>query len=260
MLSRSLDFDPIFIGGEGRSGTTLMRVILDSHSGIACGPESHFIADRRLREFHHQFRRRWQHRAETFGYSQHDLDILFVDFVRGWTETYMQRKGKRRWADKTPRNIHALPYIWELFPTAKVIHMIRDGRDVACSIMPQSWGPNTIGAAARRWVKCIRAGIVHRDKPQRYLEVRYEDLVRQPERETRRVAAFIDEPWESALLDFRRLPHDLAVRAEATTKQELMRPPHTSSIGRWRRELSAYAVWRYRRIAGETLQLLGYEV
>lgn len=254
-----LECDPIFIGGEGRSGTTLLRVMLDSHSAIACGPETHFLVDPRFQEFHRHFSRTWERRAAGYGYAGRDLDDLVRDFVRGWFEPYMQRRGKRRWADKTPQNIHILPYLWELFPTAKVIHMIRDGRDVACSILPQGWGPNTIAAAAERWVSCIEKGLAHRNRTDRYMEVRYEDLVRQPERELRRVMDLVGEPWEPQMLEYWRCPHDLAPLTESSATQ-VVQPIYSRSIGRWKRELSSSEVSQYVHVAGTTLRRLGYDV
>jgi len=258
MRLRPLDFDPIFIGGEGRSGTTLMRVILDSHSQIACGPETHVLSDRAFHRFHEHVRRRWITRASQFGYTTEDLDDLVSELVRGWVEPYMARHGKRRWAEKTPRNVLFLPEIWRLFPRAKFIHMIRDGRDVACSLLPLEWGPKSYPAAARRWVRCIRAGVRYRADTRRYLEVRYEHLVVEPERETRRVAEFVGEAWEPGMLDFWQQPHDLA--SNESTTVDLERPIHAESVGRWRREMSSYGRWRYERIAGPTLKMLGYDL
>lgn len=254
----SLDFDPIFIGGEGRSGTTLLRVMLDSHSAISCGPESHFLVDPRLREFHEHFLAKWPKRAAGYGYGEVDMDAFVRGFVRNWFETYMRRRGKRRWADKTPQNIHALDYIWRLFPSAKFIHMIRDGRDVACSILPLRWGPGSVRTAAGRWVDCIEKGVRHREDRERYLEVRYEDLVRHPERETRRVTAFVGEEWEPCMLEYWRFQHDLPELTEESARQ-VSHPIHLESIGRWRRELSPRQLRQFVRIAGETLADLGYD-
>lgn len=257
MLLPDMEFDPIFLGGEGRSGTTLLRVMLDAHSAISCGPETHFLVDERFRRFHHHFRGKWWKRAEGYGYTLDDMDDLVRDFARGWFETYMRRRGKRRWADKTPQTIHILPYLWELFPTAKFVHMIRDGRDVACSIIPQKWGPDNVRDAARRWVECIEKGIAHREDTGRYLEVRYEHLATEPERELRRVCAFVGEEFEAQMLSHQEHLADNPQATESSAGQ-VARPLYTSSIGRWRRDLSARELRQFLKIAGPTLEMLGY--
>lgn len=255
-MSRPQAPDPIFVGGEPRSGTTLLRVILDSHPAIACGPESQFLADPRFEEFHRYFRDRWASRAEGFGYAKDDLDDLFRGFVTTFFERYAAKRGKRRWADKTPQTIWILPYLWKLFPTARFVHMVRDGRDVACSVLEQDWGPKDVEEAAARWVKSIECGKAWRGDP-RYLEVRYEDLVAHTEREVRRVLAHVGEPFVPQVLEYWRQPHDWQERnrkgAEQTSK-----PVYDESVGRWKRDLRGDALARYVKIAGPTLKSLGY--
>lgn len=248
--------DPIFVGGEPRSGTTLLRVILDTHPAIACGPESQFLADPKFQEFHDYFRRRWESRAAGFGYTKDDLDGLFRAFVTSFFEGYARRRGKRRWADKTPQTIWTLPYLWRLLPSARFVHMIRDGRDVACSVLEKDWGPKDAEEAARRWVKSIECGRAWRKDP-RYLEVRYEELVAHTEREVRRVLAFVGEPFVPEVLDYWRKPHDWAER-NVEGPQTTSKPVYADSVGRWRRDLTGDALARYTAIAGPTLRELGY--
>ena len=85
MLLPPMDFDPVFLGGEGRSGTTLLRVMLDAHPSIACGPESQFLADPRFREFHKHFRDTWWRRGEGFGYAKE------YDVERYWREARLMK-------------------------------------------------------------------------------------------------------------------------------------------------------------------------
>jgi hypothetical protein len=257
MLLPPMDSAQIFVGGEGRSGTTLLRVMLDAHPAIACGPESHFLVDPEFERFHRHFRGKWWKRAEGYGYGAAEIDDLFREFARNWFETYMRRQGTRRWADKTPQTIRILPYLWELFPTAKFVHMIRDGRDVACSIVPQRWGPDNVKDAARRWVSCIEAGVKQRGDAERYMEIRYEDLVLHAERELRRLCAWIGEPFDPAMLDYHAKDHDLAPRTESSADQ-VDKPLYTSAIGRFRRDLAPRDLRKFEKIAGTTLEFLGY--
>lgn len=257
MILPPMDYRPIFVGGEGRSGTTLLRVMLDAHPAIACGPESHFMQDPEFRKFHEHFRGKWWKRAEGFGYTLDDMDEMVRNFVRDWHETYMRRRGKRRWADKTPSTIRDLPYLFSLFPTAKFVHMIRDGRDVCCSMLEQTWGPKDAEEAAKRWVACIRNGIAHRGDSDRYMEIRYEDLVQHPERELRRLCGWIGEPFDPAMLAYDRADHDLAPKTESSAHQ-VERPLYTSALARWRRDMPAKDLKSYMKVAGPTLAELGY--
>ncbi len=259
MLLPEMEYPPIFLGGEGRSGTTLLRVMLDAHSGISCGPETHFLVDERFQKFHEHFRNTWWRRGEGYAYEKSDLDDLFRDFARGWFETYMRRRGKRRWADKTPQTIHILPYLWELFPAARFVHVIRDGRDVACSIIPQNWGPNNVKDAAHRWVDCIWKGVLHRADTERYVEVRYEQLAAEAESVLRPLMTWLGEEFEPAMLEYHRAQVDNPERTESSSEQ-VARPLYRSSIGRWRRDLSAKDLRQFLKIAGETLEFLGYEM
>ena len=109
-------------------------------------------------------------------------------------DTHARRDGKLRWVNKTPANIDVLPALCRVFPEMRFVHCLRDGRDVAASLLSQPWGPKTIEEAAQWWVDKVRAGqafgALH---PSRYFEVRFEDLLAAPEYTLSRVFAFLGE-------------------------------------------------------------------
>jgi len=111
-------------------------------------------------------------------------DALFADHAR--------RDSKRIVVNKTPSYVHILPVLDAMYPASKVVHCVRDGRDVACSVLSRPWGPRTVGEAAQWWAqKAGEAVAWGRAHPDRYLEVRYEDLLRAPQDELARVLEFL---------------------------------------------------------------------
>jgi len=147
--------------------------------------------------------------------------------------------------------------------------VIRDGRDVVCSLLQMEWVDPTTGqqlecttdvaAAARYWVETVQVGRSTAEHPtaaQRYHEVRYEDLVADPEVTLGELFEVVDEPFDPCVLEFHRQPRDLAGESSAG---QVARPIHGGAVGRWRRQLSKEEQGIVEEIAGELLRQLGYE-
>src|SRR5262249_35446578 len=124
---------PIFIVGCGRSGTTLLRLMLDSHPAIAAGEETKFLTDLEPIVGEH-----WR-LLHTYGFDRAWWLDRIRAFYGGFLEEYATRRGKRRWAEKTPGYTFHLAFLDELFPDAQYLHLIRDGRDVVASFR-ERWG------------------------------------------------------------------------------------------------------------------------
>jgi hypothetical protein len=205
---------PIYVLGVGRSGTTLLRLMLAGHSQIAIPGEAPWVttppdgadATRGVEAIltHPRFTE-WRL----------DPDAVRASVARrrpsNWPEmvdavfaTYAEHRGKPRWGDKTPTHIDHLPLLAGWFPRAQFLHLVRDGRDVAASLAEQPWGPRNAVAAAFYWRRAVRRA--HRFGtglgPQRYLQLRLEDLVTDPAGELRRVCAFLGEAYEPTMLDY----------------------------------------------------------
>ena len=118
---------PIFIVGCQRSGTTMLRLMLDSHSQISCGPETRFLED-----LERIVGPDWK-RLSQFGYSQEEWLKRIRAFFEGIQSDYARSRGKTRWADKSPRYALHIHFLLQVFPDAQIVHVIRDGRDVAVS-------------------------------------------------------------------------------------------------------------------------------
>lgn len=249
---------PIFIGGQRRSGTTLMRVLLNRHPHIVCGPESHFAS--RFERWHEQLADEWSETVRRYGFGPEAVDRAFAAIADNLFTRYQLAEGKRRWAEKTPANILRIDYLFRLFPRAQFVHVIRDPRDTYCSIRHKAhtskpgWVRFTPPYAARDWRAGILAGERWRPYPDRYHEVRYEELVREPEATLRRVLAFLNEPWDPRILD--PDADNSAARHPELKKRDRI---FATSIGRWRTELNGAEVAEIESIAGELMVALGYK-
>lgn len=261
MASPSDSRSPIFIGGQRRSGTSLFRVLLNRHPHIACGPESKFVQAPSFVAWHDQLADHWSEQIKGYGFGRDEVDRAVAALVDDFFTRYQLREGKRRWAEKTPTNILCIDYLFRLFPRAQFIHVIRDPRDTYCSIRERmqrdkpDWAKFSPKRAAKDWSAAILAGKRWRDRPDNYIEVRYEDLVQDPDTIMRRVLAFLHEPWDPCVLD----PE--ADNAEAREDQQVRRGPILStSLGRWRGELGHAEVAKIQSIAGELMVELCYEL
>jgi protein-tyrosine sulfotransferase len=284
------DAEPIIIGACPRSGTTLLRRILDTHSAICCGPESSLLLPGRPNVD-----------ALALGYGMAPGEIRMLlgkahsqgEAVDRFMAAYAAQVGTRRWAEKTPLNIRHLGWIWRHFPRARVIHVIRDGRDTVCSmrehpdrrLVDGAWvsvrRERSFESLVRRWDADVRTGIAHRGDP-RYAEVRYEALVHDPRATLEPLFGFIGEPFEERVLDYRtnsERAQELSARVDQASAlldgppdggssggtPEGPRPTstgsiHARSIGRWRADLSTDEQAAFKRLAGRLLIELGYEL
>jgi Sulfotransferase family len=268
---------PLVLLGVSRSGTTLLRVILDRSPGLAIPDESFFVpllARRHRRVIDVERFLDDVARIPTVG----DWGLTVADVaprVRAGMatgeaiatifEAYASKAGKPRWGDKTPMYMRHLPLLEELFPTAQYVHLVRDGRDAALSFleMPEgtftrTWAhPRTPAQFACLWRKEVGDAreLGRRVGPERYLEVRYEELVANPEQVVRRVCAFAEISFEPAMLDYTGAV-DVSGKPH---QQRLLRPP-TAGVRSWRDEMAGADVVAFESVAGDLVSDLGYEV
>jgi len=157
---------PIFIGGAGRSGTTLMRALLDAHPRICCGPELKALPE--ISGLYRSFAAASSPVQQAYGNTLADIRSYFQEFIERLVGKYRRASGKPRWGEKTPHNLLCMLMLGEIFPDARFIHMIRDGRDVACSLVKMDWTDAGTGQklgycqnirnAARYWRDLVRFG------------------------------------------------------------------------------------------------------
>ena len=256
----------IFIGGAARSGTTLLRVILDSHPIIACGPE--FKISQLIAQQWYDFQTKYFHIFKELYVTHEDINRIFKNFIISFLEKNCIHEKKQRIAEKTPNNINIFLHLHEIFPTSPLIHVIRDGRDVIASLMTMKW-KNPLGKpleytqdiekAAQFWVSTVTIGKNFlKSSPtvsNVYYEVRYEDIVRKPEECLSQLFDFIDEPWDPVVLKYYNKDRKLANESSA---EQVTQQLYTSSIGRWKNDFSVDDKNKVKRIAGKLLVELGY--
>ena len=286
-----------FIVGVGRSGTTLLRLMLDAGSEIAIPPETHFFgslfdASARLRftprtaleAIRDDEHRRWN----DFGISEVDLRARFEtiprfntpDALRAFYSLYAEKQGKARWGDKTPDYIKRMRPIKRVLPEARFIHVIRDGRDVTLSTNKRieergHRDPLPAKRSARRWRNRIQKA--RKDGPAlgEYLEIRYEDLVTDTEATLRKVCEFSDLTFEPQMLRYHETASDRLQemagampakdgRPEREAGERLKahalatKPPTKERIEVWREGMSPSDQAEFEQVAGELLDDLGY--
>jgi hypothetical protein len=263
-------------------------MMLDAHSQLAIPPETNFGPPRRaFEEGGVSAALEKLVAAPAWGDFGLDPDELargverrrprsYGELMRLFYETYAERQGKRRWGDKSPYYVVAMERIHGQLPEASFVHVIRDGRDVALSINPLWFGPETVAEAARMWVDTLASAREQARSLPRYLEVRYEDLVREPAATLRRVCDFVELAWEPSMLDYHRgaaerIASETASQAlpggGALSRERRMAihryvglPPQADRTERWRREMSGADLRTFEAIAGDTLLTFGYEL
>lgn len=256
---------PIFIGGAPRSGLTLLRVILDAHPAISCGPDAGHIAltmtaadfEATLGGLH----------RDHFHLEPEAVRTSFAQAIAAPMEKRAQAQGKRRWADKTAFNILVFEPLAKIFPAAHFIHLVRDGRDLAASLVERQWrAPNgalfgqcaSAAGAARYWASIITRGLdLERKLGERILRIRYEDLAAAPEKTLRQLCSFAGEEFAPAILKTEDRRTALA-GLELETADRLQREINMSAVGRWRRDLNAEDAAAIYKAYRPLFEALGY--
>ena len=290
-----------FVVGVSRSGTTLLRLMLDAHPDLTIPAETHFVpmvaneVDRAVEEGASTEVIRERALEKMTGHprwgdfrldeadvrarmERHD-PLTAGDAIRSFYEACAAVEGKPRWGDKSPPYTYKAGRIQKALPEAHFIHIIRDGRDVALSLGEVSWGPDDITVAAEKWVSELRKARKRARNLMRgtYVEIRYEDLVTDPEVILRKVAEFVDLPWDEAMLEYpqraaERMRGEMertlkplgggTITSEERTRQHqlVLEKPSASRAGRWRTEMSPENRQAFEDVAGGLLKKLGYEV
>ena len=259
--------------------------MLNSHPSLAIPGESHFIYQlaqlcarakwpgklegdgdwRRLVNYllSHPHLQRWQLKQELLrsrleGLPRRSHSAAF----RAVFEAYSRQQGKALWGDKTPQHVQYMLVLDRLFPGSRFIHVVRDGRDVALSLLSRAWGPRHISLAGHYWSWLVLSGMVSGAVlgRRRYREVRYEDLVASPQTALEGLCQWMGLPYSPAML----LYHQTAAAREyargGPAAERLARPIEVSRLQRWKAGLSTRQVRTLIGQAGGLLAYMGYPV
>lgn len=228
----------VIIGGCARSGTSLLLSLLSCHPRLYCYPvESQAFC------------------ARSYGHSAAEESRVRIQFESALSDVE-KRANIHAWCEKTPKNVlHFSELLGRFGRKARLIHIIRDGRDVVTSIHPKN--PNACWVTPERWTNDVEAGLKHANHDQ-VLTLRYEDLIRNSERVLRRLCSFIGldyGPW------FRSYPMTARVQASDAWPHPAL-ALHDRSIGRWKE-----SPWRHHAkkletdpVASRLLRRLGYSM
>lgn len=281
-----------FVVGMNRSGTTLLRMMLDSHPELTIPPETHFVPEvikacNRGDGTPESVLAAMKSRREWGDFDFSDEEMLGLlrakgkrldagEALRTFYDAYAERQGKPRWGEKTPRYVGKMRQIQGALPEARFVHVVRDGRDVALSVLDRTVRELTAADVAKRWKRKIQKARDAAPKLNHYQEVRYEDLILETEPTLRRICDFIELDWNDALLDYherssdrlaemkRALPADdrsaeLDVNRRMATHAMTTKPPDADRVSRWKRQMSEEDQRSFEAIAGTMLAELGYE-
>ena len=241
---------PIFIVGAPRSGTTLMRSILDAHTGIFC-PSWETGLFQYLGMMLNGDLLTYMNEGGDFTLSRADLISWVRRSALDLVERFGEKSGKPRWAEKTPGHVHYMDFIHEVFADAQFIHMIRRGSDVVKSLQNMPWAPRRIRWSIKTWVEAVQAGRAAGAKlpAGQYTEVRYEELIHKPNEVLKGLCDFLGEPFAPQMLEF----HDPEKNSWKTKMQPLQnKPMHDyQALNLWQRLL-------FKSSAGWLMRDLGY--
>jgi hypothetical protein len=272
----------LFAVGCPRSGTTLLQRMLDNHPQLAVSNDPHIIhAAPGVREGHdppvtpelidwllgYRTARRLGLDDATIRAAAEGAQT-YSALVEALYDALARARGKPLAGEKTPHYVRYLPLLHGLFPWAKTVHIVRDGRDVALSTLEWArpdrgpgrfrlWSEQPVAVCALSWRWHVATG--RRDGlalgPSHYHELRYEDLLVDGEGALRALTAFLELPYAPEMLEF----HQGRTRDDPGLDAKKAWLPPTAGLRDWRTDLTPDAVELYEAIAGDVLSLFGYE-
>lgn len=262
---------PVFIIGSQRSGTTFLFRLIQQYLKIGFGRDNgHFVRLKKMLPYYGDLHDRDNLRRllrdiveipefKKKRFKGFDIDIdrfidtletsSYEDVVRTFYAEWAFQNGNIRWGGKTPDYTLHFEELHELFPDAKFIHIIRDGRDVALSLFQKKWGPKNSFMAAKYWKNRVTAARRYGRNlsSDTYMEMRYESLVQSPSNEFRRLIYFIDYEGDKEAI-MRKFDSDI---------DQLLRK---NNFQKWKTMMSKTQVRTFEMVSGDLLNELGYEV
>ncbi|MGH2700221.1 MAG: sulfotransferase family protein [Actinomycetota bacterium] len=247
-------------------------MMLNAHPQVAVPPESRFVVelfqgsdvvdvnDLLTRLQAHRRWPTWDLPIESVATELEGIERApYANVLEACYQAFARTRDKGIYGDKTPRYVEHIALLHRLWPRARFVHLVRDGREIALSYADVPFGPKTVAKAARLWDRRVGRGMAAgRTLPEdQYLEVRYERLLEDPEECLRGLTRFLGIQFDPAMLEFNRL-----AKEEVLERANLYNPHITEKIARtrsWAEQMPPSQVEVFEAVAGETLSALGYE-
>lgn len=264
---------PVFIGGCERSGTTMLGAMLGSHPRYLCPPEMPFKVDllrkglvgrimsadeirSLLKNDLKAELQGWRVDDQTWSFSTAGSSDAIRNIVRAYGEL-IEKTDPEVWIDHTPNNIRWSATLADEFPESSFVHIVRDGRGVAASLMKLEWGPNTVHRSAHYWLEGVSFGLATEAALEsRCIRVRYEDLVANPEPTLRELCTEIGIEFDPAMV----AGGGFAVNKYSQGQHALVgKAPEEGRASAWEQQLSSREIEIIEAIVADELTLLGYE-
>ncbi len=274
------DDRPIIVVGCPRSGTTMLQLMLHAHARIAIPPENRFVlpAYQRRRSFgdlelagNRRSLARWIVSHAKFSDLGLDKDQVIEDIVAApgtlgsalgtVFRAYAARFGKPRWGDKRPAYVRNIDIVLRLFPDAQIINIVRDGRDCVASLKEMPWRRTGFFEHVASWSRAIDEAnrAARRLDASSFHQLRYEDLVADPEPQLRALCAFLGEDYDPAMAQPSAIA-SVAVPKYKTWHARTHSAVTTERVSSWRGRLTAQEVALCEAAFGDRLLSCGYEL
>ena len=274
--------EPLFIVGFQRSGTTLLRLMLNAHPEIAIPHDSaelwptyarlaatkygglsspddvRRMIDDLLREprIH-----AWQTALPRDALLAAPLPSSFPEVMRRFHTVYARAHGKALWGDKNTGTLVELDRLDAEFPACRIVHLVRDGRDCALSHRDYLYGYENVLRVALEWreqvMLCHKMGAML--PRERFYELRYEDLLLDPGGELGRLCDFLGVAFSPLMLDYHRHVEDHVPQERRPLWPLLDRPPTAANAFKWKSAMTSRDRAIFERTAGQLLRTFGYE-
>lgn len=264
----------IFIVGVGRSGTSLLQSMLNAHGDIAFIPETQFLrkyvftGNRRITPASFTAFKETLRSDKNFRRANIEPELVVKEGKTNLQtyqlilEEYLRRKEKRLIGDKDPRNIDFIPELKSIFPNSKIVHIIRDPRDVVLSRTKADW--------SKQWPFNLHAYIynaqINRGRKlgrklfgKNYHELFYENLIENPTQELEKICAFIRVPYDANMLNFGSSARELVDKSELQWKSETFGPLLSTNKNKWRSAFTASQIDLIQKVCASSFEAFPYE-
>lgn len=272
-------YKPIFIIGVPRSGTTLLQMLLNSHRNIAIYSEIHFFSQiLQIKRFINKLNKdnldqfiEYVKKTNHYKYlpnidtllphikekMERTENLSYEHFYLFLMQEFAESENKIRFGEKTPQNINYIDELINLFPKAKIIHIVRDPRAVVSSLIKVKWSANDVLINTLKWkVQILNFEESEKKWHNNCLLLRYEDLLSQTEKYLRKVCEFIDEKYDENMLEY----HFFADRylQNEKDKLEVKKNINLQAINKWKNNLSLSEIYTIEKILGSYLTKYNY--